>query len=91
MWFASSADFRAQTLRRHLRIAHGLEAADYRTRWSFADGLSIDRTKLFGSALEGRQGDRFRAPSRCGTEPDGNSAARHVAGVVAGRGHPRAT
>src|ERR1700730_3658309 len=25
--------YRAQMLRRHLRIAHGLEVADYRTRW----------------------------------------------------------
>ena len=25
--------FRAQMLRRHLRVAHGLEIADYRTRW----------------------------------------------------------
>jgi predicted transcriptional regulator len=25
--------FRAQVLRRHLRVAHGLEVADYRTRW----------------------------------------------------------
>jgi predicted transcriptional regulator len=25
--------FRAQALRRHLRVAHGLEVADYRTRW----------------------------------------------------------
>jgi predicted transcriptional regulator len=25
--------FRAQILRRHLRVAHGLEVADYRTRW----------------------------------------------------------
>ena len=25
--------FRAQMLRRHLRVAHGLEVADYRTRW----------------------------------------------------------
>jgi predicted transcriptional regulator len=25
--------FRAQALRRHLRVAHGLEIADYRTRW----------------------------------------------------------
>jgi predicted transcriptional regulator len=25
--------FRAQVLRRHLRVAHGLEVADYRARW----------------------------------------------------------
>jgi predicted transcriptional regulator len=25
--------FRAHALRRHLRVAHGLEVADYRTRW----------------------------------------------------------
>jgi predicted transcriptional regulator len=25
--------FRAQALRRHLRVAHGLEVADYRARW----------------------------------------------------------
>ena len=25
--------FRARALRRHLRVAHGLEVADYRTRW----------------------------------------------------------
>ena len=28
--------FRAQTLRRHLRTAHGLEPAAYRTRWKLA-------------------------------------------------------
>jgi predicted transcriptional regulator len=26
--------FRGQMLRRHLRVAHGLEIADYRTRWA---------------------------------------------------------
>jgi predicted transcriptional regulator len=26
--------FRAQALRQHLRVAHGLEPADYRTRWN---------------------------------------------------------
>jgi predicted transcriptional regulator len=26
--------FRAQTLRRHLRVAHGLEVAQYRARWN---------------------------------------------------------
>src|SRR5690348_13026991 len=26
--------YRARTLRRHLRVAHGLDVADYRTRWN---------------------------------------------------------
>ena len=33
--------FRAQTLRRHLRTAHGLEPAAYRTRWKLATDYSL--------------------------------------------------
>jgi hypothetical protein len=66
--------FRAQTLRRHLRVAHGLEVADYRTLEP-AGGLSINRAELFGAAHEDRQGDRSRAPRRHGSEPAGNGPA----------------
>jgi predicted transcriptional regulator len=45
--------FRAQTLRRHLRLAHGLEVADYRARWQLpmnypviAPGYSARRSRL---------------------------------------------
>ena len=33
--------FRAQVLRRHLRVAHGLEVADYRTRWKLATDYPV--------------------------------------------------
>jgi predicted transcriptional regulator len=45
--------FRAQTLRRHLRVAHGLEDADYRARWQLpgnypftAPGYSARRSTI---------------------------------------------
>jgi predicted transcriptional regulator len=33
--------FRAQMLRRHLRVAHGLEIADYRARWKLPAGYPL--------------------------------------------------
>jgi predicted transcriptional regulator len=34
MWCVSNAGFRAQTLRRHLRVQHGLGVDEYRARWN---------------------------------------------------------
>lgn len=57
--------FRAQILRRHLRTAHGLEPAAYRTRWKLATdhpltapAYSAQRAtmaKAIGSAARGRR------------------------------------
>ena len=43
--------FRAQMLRRHPRVQHGVKPEDYRARWNTADRLSVDRAGLFGAAL----------------------------------------
>jgi predicted transcriptional regulator len=44
--------FRAVTLRRHLRVAHGLEPAAYRVRWKLATRSRADSTGLFGAPLD---------------------------------------
>jgi predicted transcriptional regulator len=62
--------FCAQVLRRHLRVAHGLEVADYRARWRLSTDYPVT-AELFGAAHEDGQGDRSRAPRRSGTEPAG--------------------
>jgi hypothetical protein len=56
--------FRAQMLRLHLRVAHGLDVAAYRIRWEPTSGLSSHRTGVFDTALDDGQGDAFWAPSR---------------------------
>jgi predicted transcriptional regulator len=61
--------FRAQMLRRHLRIAHGLEAADYRTRWQLPHDYPVTapsysaRRSTFAKAIGlGRHTAAERAP-----------------------------
>jgi len=58
--------YRAQTLRRHLRVAHDLEDADYRTRWK----LPADHPLI---ALKDSQGDRSGAApqNRARRQPSG--------------------
>jgi predicted transcriptional regulator len=38
--------YAAQMLRRHLRVAHGLEAADYRSRWQLPPATFVMSTIL---------------------------------------------
>ena len=64
--------YRAQTLRRHLRVAHDLEDADYRTRWKLpadhpliAPSYSARRSRI---AKEIGLGRRAPEPSRSATE-----------------------
>jgi predicted transcriptional regulator len=63
--------FRAQTLRRHLRMAHGLTAADYRIRWQLPVDYPLvapaysDRRSLVAKALGlGRRRRSTTPPSR---------------------------
>ena len=66
--------YRAQMLRRHLRVAHGLEVADYRAPLAIAAGSSIDGAGLFGATFDTGQSDRSRAARARGTEAAGNRA-----------------
>jgi predicted transcriptional regulator len=65
--------YRAQTLRRHLRVAHDLEDADYRTRWKLpadypliAPSYSARRSRIAKDIGLGR---RAAEPSPSATEP----------------------
>ena len=53
--------YAGQMLRRHLRVAHGLEAADYRTRWKLPPDHPLTAPG-YSAALDDGQGDRSRAP-----------------------------
>jgi predicted transcriptional regulator len=62
--------FRAQALRRHLRVAHGLEVAQYRARWNLPVDHPItapaysDRRSVMAKALGfGRRRTAVTAPS----------------------------
>jgi predicted transcriptional regulator len=75
---------RAQTLRRHLRVAHGLEVGAYRTRWQLpvdypltAPSYSTRRSTLAKEIGLGR---------RATTEPSPPAAEQPVTGR---RGRPR--
>jgi predicted transcriptional regulator len=64
--------YRAQTLRRHLRVAHDLEDADYRTRWKLpadypliAPSYSARRSRIAKDIGLGR---RAAEPSPSATE-----------------------
>jgi predicted transcriptional regulator len=66
--------YRAQMLRRHLRIAHGLEVADYRTRWQLpldypltAPNYSARRSTLAKAIGLGRHS--ATEPGQPATEP----------------------
>ena len=61
--------FRAQMLRRHLRVAHGLEIADYRARWQLppdypltAPRYSAQRSTLAKEIGLGRRAGAGRRP-----------------------------
>jgi predicted transcriptional regulator len=62
--------YRAQMLRRHLRIAHGLEVADYRTRWQ----LPLDFPLIAPSYSRGAR--RLPRRSGSGVTPPRNRARR---------------
>jgi predicted transcriptional regulator len=64
--------YRAQTLRRHLRVAHDLEGADYRARWKLpadypfiAPSYSARRSRIANNIGLGR---RAAEPSPSATE-----------------------
>jgi ROS/MUCR transcriptional regulator protein len=42
--------FRAQTLRRHLRVAHGLDVPDYRARWQLPMNYPVTRQAIWRGA-----------------------------------------
>src|SRR5271168_861901 len=74
--------FRSQTLRRHLRVQHGLEVADYRARWKLspahafvAPAYSTRRSAMGDDGKAGRLG---RKPATVETPPTPKR-----------RGHPR--
>jgi predicted transcriptional regulator len=61
--------FHAQTLRRHLRVMHGLTAADYCIRWQLPDSYpliapaySVRRSRVAKEIGLGRYGGRGRGP-----------------------------
>ena len=62
--------FRAQTLRRHLRVVHGLEVTQYRVRWNLPPDYPVtapaysDRRSVVAKALGlGRRRASVTAPS----------------------------
>jgi predicted transcriptional regulator len=79
--------FRAQMLRRHLRVAHGLEIADYRARWQLpleypvtAPSYSARRSRMAKAIGFGRR--------RAAAEPSPPATERPV---TRRRGRPRRT
>ena len=71
--------YRAQVLRRHLRVAHDLEVADYRTRWKLppdhpvtAPSYSARRSTMAKQLGLGRKPSTVDAsPARSGTSAVG--------------------
>src|ERR1700738_2730383 len=62
--------YAAQMLRRHLRVAHGLEAADYRIRWQLppdhpltAPGYSARRSTMARASGLGHRAGTRRSPA----------------------------
>ena len=62
--------FRARTLRRHLRVAHGLEVVEYRVRWNLSPDYAVtapaysDRRSAMAKALGfGRRRASVTTPS----------------------------
>jgi hypothetical protein len=68
---------RAQVLRRHLRVAHGLDIADYRARWQLP--MDYPLTAPSYSARRSRMAKAIGFGRRRGTEPAGNRTARDPA------------
>src|SRR5437868_7601187 len=56
--------FRAQALRRHLRVGHGLGLDDYRARWNLPTDYPSAAPSYLGATLEDGQGARSRAQTR---------------------------
>jgi predicted transcriptional regulator len=52
--------FHGRTLRRHLRVRHGLEVDAYRARWKLPREHAGDGTGLFGSSRNDGKGDWAR-------------------------------
>jgi predicted transcriptional regulator len=53
--------FRAQMLRRHLRVAHGLEIADYRARWRLPADHPLTAPSYSGAASRAEASATFAA------------------------------
>jgi len=68
--------YQAQTLRRHLRVAHDLEDADYRTRWK----LPADHPLIAPSysARRSRIGKEIGLGHRAAAEPTPSATERPV-------------
>jgi predicted transcriptional regulator len=91
--------YHAEMLRRHLRVAHGLEAADCRTRWQLprdypltAPGYSARRSTLAKAIGLGRHDAEPSTPTTKPRQQRSNRRTRlehhgkTPGGVVAGRG-----
>jgi predicted transcriptional regulator len=77
--------FRAQVLCRHLRVAHGLEIADYRARWQLPAGYPLIAPSY--SARRSRMAKQIDlARRRIAAEPRPPATERHV---TRRRGRPR--
>jgi predicted transcriptional regulator len=59
--------FRAQVLRRHLRVAHGLEVADYRARWRLSTDYPVTAPSY--SARRTRMAKEIGLGRRAAPEP----------------------
>jgi predicted transcriptional regulator len=81
--------FRAHVLRRHLRVAHGLEIADYRTRWE----LPMDHplTAASYSARRSRMAKEMGLGRRRAVEPSPPAIERPVTRRRGRRRRPPAT
>jgi predicted transcriptional regulator len=69
--------FRAQMLRRHLRVAHGLEVADYRARWKLPPDHPI--IALSYSARRSRVAKEIGLGRRATAPPSPPAAERPMA------------
>jgi predicted transcriptional regulator len=79
--------FRAQALRRHMRVAHGLAVAQYRARWNLPADYPV--TAPAYSARRSTLAKELGLGRRAGTEPGGNRATgdpapRSPAAAIAG-------
>ena len=76
--------FRAQALRRHLRVAHGLDVADYRSRWHLP--IAYPLTAPDYSARRSRFAKEIGLGRRAAAEPSQTATQRPV---IRRRGRPR--
>ena len=74
--------YRGKTLRRHIRVRHGLSRDEYRRRWGLKSRSSAHGSSLFGAAVGNGEGTRARTQ---GSDRDG-SARDASPGTGSGRG-----